>query len=90
MERFYGTILLKEFGVLGTPRKTYELIRRYNKNILINSAMNGTKIDFSMSIPEYIKVLSTPYWIPKVNKSPISTRFITASRQCVNKLERVC
>ena len=32
--------LLKEFGVIGSPSKTYELISECNKNILINSTVN--------------------------------------------------
>ena len=38
-----------------------------------------------MSIPENMKVLSTPYWIPKIHKSPIDTRFIIANKQCAIK-----
>ena len=32
-----------------------------------------------------MKVLPTPCWIPKMHKSPIDTRFIIASKQCVIK-----
>lgn len=32
--RFYATNLFKEFGVLGTLTKTYEIISDCNKNIL--------------------------------------------------------
>ena len=38
-----------------------------------------------MSIPENTKVLSSPYWMPKMHNLPIGTRYITDSRQCVIK-----
>ena len=53
--------------------------------MLINSTVNGIKQHFSMSIPENMKVLPTIYWISKMYKSPTSTRFIIASKQCVIK-----
>lgn len=46
--------LLKEFGVIGAPSKTYELISECNKKILINSTVNEIKQHCSMSIPEKI------------------------------------
>ena len=36
-----------------------------------------------MFVPENMKVLETPYWIPKMQKSLIGTRFIIPSKQCV-------
>ena len=38
-----------------------------------------------MSISENMKVLLTPYWIPKMHKSPNGTKFITVNKQCVIK-----
>lgn len=32
-----------------------------------------------------MKVFPTPYWIPKMDKSPTGTRFIIASEQCLIK-----
>ena len=63
-KRFYTTTLLKEFGVIGTPNKTYNLLSDYNINILISSTSNEAKQHFPMSIPGNIKVLSALYWIP--------------------------
>ena len=39
-ERFFATTILKEFGAIETPSKTYKLISNYNKNILINSTVS--------------------------------------------------
>ena len=32
-----------------------------------------------------MKVLSTPYWIPKMHESPVGTMFIIVRKQSVNK-----
>ena len=63
----------------------YKLIIDYNKNILTNSAVNEMKQYFSMSIPENLKVLPTPYWIQKIHRSPIGAKFIITRGQCVIK-----
>ena len=43
------------------------------------------KSSLFLSIPENVNVLSTPYWIPKIHKSPIGTKFIITSKECVIK-----
>ena len=63
---FFAAVLIKEFGVIGTPSKTYKLISDYNKNILINSTVNEIKQHFLMSISEN-KVFPTLYLIPKLH-----------------------
>ena len=40
-KRIYATALLKEFGVIGTPSETYELVSDYNENILIQQIMKS-------------------------------------------------
>lgn len=52
---------------------------------MINARINKTNQNFSISISENIKVLLTPYLIPKIYKYPIGTRFIIVSKQCVIK-----
>ena len=84
-KRFYATTLLKEFGVINTSSNTYKSIADYDKNTLINTKINEMKQQFSISTPENMKVLPTPYWIPKMHKSPIGARFIIASKQCTIK-----
>ena len=58
----------------------------YNENILTNSAGNEIKKHYSMSIPENIEVFPTLYWRPIMRESPVSTKFLTASKKCVMKL----
>ena len=64
---FFATVLIKEFGVIGTPSKTYKLMSDNNKNILINSTVNEIKQHFLMSISGNIKVFRTLYLIPKLH-----------------------
>ena len=52
---------------------------------LMNSTYNRIKLHFSMSIPENMKVLPTPYWIPKMHESLIGYIFKYAKKQCVIK-----
>ena len=84
---FYTSTLLKIInnGVLGIPNKRIKLISDYNKIILFNSAINEIKQHFLMPIGENITVLPTPYRILKMQKPPVGTRFIIASKQCVIK-----
>ena len=73
-KRIYATALLKEFGVIGTPSKTYELVSDYSENILIQQIMKSNI--FSKSIPENMNtILDT-----KMHLKPISTRFIITSK----------
>ena len=80
-KRFQATTLVKEFGVIGIPNKACKLTGDYNKNSFINSTVNKIKQYISMSIPENMKVLPTPYWTPKMHKLATGTVFITARKQ---------
>ena len=53
--RSYDNTLFKEFGVIGTPKKTCKLICDYNKSILLNSTVNEIKQYLSMSITEKMR-----------------------------------
>ena len=84
-KRFYATTLLKELGVIGLPSNTYRLVNNQSKTNIVNSALKDITQQFSLNIPENMKTLPTPYWMPKMHKSPIGARFIIASKQCVVK-----
>ena len=47
----------------------------------MNSTFNRMKQHFAISIPENMKILPTPYWIPKMHKSPIGYIFKYANKQ---------
>ena len=77
--------LLKESGVIGTSSKIYKLKSGYNKNLLLNSAVNKSKQNSSIIIPKTMKILPAPYWILKRHKPSIGNRFTIASKQCIIK-----
>ena len=84
-KRFYATTLLKELGMIGLPSNTYRLVNSRDKNNIINSTVHDMTQQFSLNIPENMKTLPTPYWMPKMHKSPIGARFIIASKKCAVK-----
>ena len=75
---------VKEFGVIGTHSKIYELISDSNKKILINSTVNEIK-QFFQCLFQKLWSSFQHHWISKRYKLPIGTRFIIASKQCVIK-----
>ena len=83
-KRFYAQILLKEFGMLGTPSKTYEKISN-SLDSVITSTTKNIKDKFSLNTEESMKKLPSAYWLPKMHKSPIGSRFIIASKECTTK-----
>ena len=83
-KRFYAETLLKEFGVLGNNSKTYEKVIN-NKTSIINNTVKEINNQFSIKISDDMKALPTPYWLPKMHKTPTGTRFIIASKQCTVK-----
>ena len=84
-KRFYAATLLKELGVIGLPSKTYRSENGHNKNNIINSTVKDMTQQYSINIAEDMKTLPTPYWMPKMHKSPIGARFIIASKKCALK-----
>ena len=68
-KRIYATALLKEFGVIGTPSKTYELVSDYSENILIQQIMKSNI--FSKSIPENMNTILDTKNAPKTNQFQI-------------------
>ena len=83
-KRFYAKILLKEFGILGTSSKTYEKLST-SLDSVINSTIKDIKSNFSIKTEESMKKLPSAYWLPKMHKSPIGSRFIIASKECTTK-----
>ena len=80
-KRFYAATLLKELGVIGLPSKTYRSENGHNKNNIINSTVKDMTQQYSINIAEDMKTLPTPYWMPKIHKSPIGQ---DSSLQAIN------
>ena len=83
-KRFYAETLLKEFGIIGNSSKTYQKIHD-NKTSIVNKFVQDIKSLFSLVVNDSMKVLPTPYWLPKMHKTPIGSRFIIASKYCAIK-----
>ena len=80
---FYVSKLLNEVGINGNPNNTYS---KTNEKIedLINNNVNLCK-KFGLDVDQKQLALPNMYWIPKLHKTPIGSRFIVASRKCATK-----
>ena len=83
-KKFYAETLLKEFGVVGNNSRTYQKVHDC-KTYIINKSLQDIKSKFSLMVNDKMKVLPTPYWLPKMHKTPIGSRFIIASKFCTVK-----
>ena len=83
-KRFYAETLLKEFGVLDNNSRTYQKIID-TKTTIIDKCVEDLKSQFSLTVKNNMKTLPTPYWLPKMHKTPIGSRFIIASKSCTVK-----
>lgn len=83
-KRYYAIVLLKELGLYGTSSPTYERI-----NIPISDVVsNHCKLiyqKFRIKTEDDFKLLPSIYWLPKMHKTPIKSRFIIASKTCTTK-----
>ena len=80
-KKFYVEVLLKEFGILGNNNFTYQRVN-INKNDIINQHVSYIKNNFSLTVDQQMRTLPLPYWLPKMHKTPIGSRFIIASSNC--------
>ena len=79
-KRYYLQVILKEIRILGDGNKTYCKANR-EKDEIINENIEYTKrLNFKTTEKE--ETLPIMYWIPKLHKNPIGTRFIIASKCC--------
>ena len=77
-------VLLKEFGLLGENNPSYEKVN-LGRSALINQHVTHIKNRFAMIIDENMHTLPLPYWLPKMHKAPVGSRFIIASKSCSMK-----
>ena len=81
-KRFYAKVLLNEFGILGIPNPTYINLSNSDSQDIINEDVIKIKRIFNIDTNANSKILPSPYWLPKMHKSPIGSRFIIASKVC--------
>ena len=82
-KKYYVSVILKELGLSGLSSNTYEKSNLSKDEIINNNIKFCEK--FGLKITEEQKSLPLMYWLPKMHKTPIGTRFIIASKNCSTK-----
>ena len=80
---FYVSKLLDEVGLNGNANHTYSKTNERMED-LIDRNINLCK-KFDLNVEQKQHALPSMYWIPKLHKSPIGSRFIVASSSCATK-----
>ena len=82
-KKYYIAKLMKEVGMPDNSSETYK-VSDLNKEVIIqNNVEFCAKYNFKVSDEQ--KTLPIIYWIPKMHKTPIGSRFIVASSKCSTK-----
>ena len=80
---FYISKLLDEVGLNGNPSHTYSKTNE-DIEVLIDRNVKLCK-KFDLNVDQKLHYLPNMYWIPKLHKNPIGSRFIVASSKCATK-----
>jgi len=82
-KKFYVETILKEIGILGQGNVTYEMASKTKEEIINDNI--GYSEHLNLKVADKHKDLPMMYWMPKMHKSPVGTRFIIASKHCSSK-----
>ena len=82
-KQFYISKIIDELGLSDGPSDTYKKVDVEKSKIITDNITFNKK--FGLDTSESQKELPLMYWIPKMHKSPIGSRFIIASKKCSNK-----
>ena len=74
---------MKEIGILDAGNETYEKINKNQEEIIQDNLEYNTRLKLSNGSKD--KSLPMMYWIPKLHKNPLGSRFIIASKNCSTK-----
>ena len=74
---------MKEIGTLDAGNKTYEKINKNQEEIIEDNLKYNTRLKLSNGSKD--KRLPIMYWIPKLYKNSVGSRFIIASKNCPTK-----
>ena len=74
---------MKEIGILDAGNETYEKINKNQEKIIQDNLEYNTRYKFSNASKD--KILPLVYWIPKLHKNSVGSRFIIASKNCSTK-----
>ena len=80
---YYITKLLSEVGITGPQSTTYNLTDRTAQNIISFNKKLSEKYD--LTVDQKNESLPIMYWMPKLHKNPVGSRFIVASKSCSTK-----
>ena len=80
---FYITKILQEVGINSAPCQTYRVVEDTKENIISNNKKFCNKFD--LQVVQDFQSLPIMYWMPKLHKNPIGSRFIIASKKCSTK-----
>ena len=79
-KKYFGTVSLKKIGILDAGNKTYEKINKIQEEIIQDNSEYNTHLKLSKGSKD--NSLPIIYWIPKLHKNPVRSRFIIASNNC--------
>ena len=82
-KKYYLTVILKEIGILDAENDTYEKINKNQEEIIQDNLEYNTRLKLCNGSRD--KSLPIMYWIPKLHKNPVGSRFIIASKYCSTK-----
>ena len=83
-KKYYLDVVLKELDTCnGTSPQTYTPCGTHVENLI--TAHQEFLHNQNIKIPTDMKQLPTFYWLPKMHKNPIGSRFIAASSACTTK-----
>ena len=82
-KKFYLQVLLREIDFLSGNSTTYKMNDRSCEEIIDMNIEFCSKLGFETKDKE--KCLPFMYWIPKMHKNPVGSRYIVASSKCSTK-----
>ena len=81
-KRFYAEVLIKELGIDVTENNnsdTYKCVQNITADNLISKHVKNLKNKFNLNVNNENQCLPSIYWLPKMHKNPIKSRFIIAA-----------
>ena len=84
-KRFYADVLIKELGINNNGYNnsdTYTWIKNTTTDDLVSTHTDNLKKMFNIKVNDENKCLPSIYWLPKMHKNPIKSRFIIAAPIC--------
>ena len=82
-KKYCVTVILKEIGILHAGKETYKKRNKNQEEIIQDNLEYNTRLKLSNGSKN--KSLPIKYWIPKLHKNPVGSRFIVASKNCSTK-----